>query len=93
MTIHLSKGANAVISASGHDAIVIRLTWDVPEHYELDASAFMLTSNGVVPNDESMIFFNQPVSLDDAVHYHNEKQLFTLDFNKLNRQFKKLPLP
>jgi stress response protein SCP2 len=90
MTINLSKGANAIVSASGHDAIIVRLVWQVPEHYELDASAFMLNANGAVPNDEAMIFFNQPVSPDGAVHYHNEKQLFTLDLKKLNPAIQKI---
>lgn len=90
MSITITKGSNAVISATGHDAIIIKLNWKVPEQYELDASAFMLNADGVVPNDDSMIFFNQPVSPDNALHYHNEKQLFTLDLNKLNAAIQKI---
>ena len=84
MTTPLLKGSNALISASGQDAIIVRLSWNVPDNYELDASAFMLNANGTVPNDDNMIFFNQPASPDDAVHYHNEKQLFTIALSKLN---------
>lgn len=90
MTTNLIKGSNILISASAQDAIVVRLSWNVPESCELDASAFMLDNSGIVPNDDSMIFFNQPISLDKALHYHNDKQLFTLALSKLNPTIQKI---
>jgi stress response protein SCP2 len=90
MTIQLQKGSNALISASGNDGIIVHLSFSVPEKYELDASAFMLNNKGVVLNDETMIFFNQPASPDGAVHYHNQKQLFTVALSKLNPAVEKI---
>jgi stress response protein SCP2 len=90
MTLQLAKGSNTVISASGQDAIVVSLNWDVPRNYELDASAFMLNAAGKVLNDESMIFFNQPASQDDAVHYLAKKKQFTIALNKLNPVIEKI---
>ena len=90
MTINLQKGSNALISASGQDAIIVHLGWKVPENYELDASAFMLNASGTVLNDDNMIFFNQPASPDGAVHYHNDKQLFTIALSRLNPAIQKI---
>lgn len=61
------------------DILTIQLNWTVPSAYELDASAFMLNSAGKVPNDEAMIFFNQPTSLDDALQYDANKRSFTVN--------------
>jgi stress response protein SCP2 len=83
MTIDLTKGANALISASAQDAIIITVTWNAPSAYEVDASAFMLNEQNRVLNDDAMIFFNQPASPDQALHYHADKRLFTLALTKL----------
>jgi stress response protein SCP2 len=90
MTTHLLKGSNALISASRQEGIIVHVSWNVPEHYDVDASAFMLNSKGVVPNDDSMIFFNQPASPDNAVHFYPEKQVFTLALSKLNPAIEKI---
>ena len=48
----------------------ICLGWDVKDgRCELDASAFMLADNGKVPGDEWFIFYGQPDSPDNGVHY------------------------
>lgn len=90
MTTHLLKGSNALISASEQDAIIVKLNWNVPEPYELDTCAFLLNADGSVPNDEHMVFFNQPTSPDSAVHYHKEQQLFSIALNKLNPAIQKI---
>ena len=48
----------------------ICLGWDIKDgRVELDASAFMLCDNGKVPGDEWFIFYGQPDSPDNGVHY------------------------
>lgn len=69
MVTTLLKDSNILIRTSVQDLLTIRLNWIAPDDYELDASAFMLTSSGNVPDDEAMIFFNQPKSVDNALHY------------------------
>ena len=90
MITNLLKGSNLLISTSAQDVFTIRLNWTVPDGYELDASAFMLTSSGKVPNDEAMIFFNQPKSVDNALHYDAGKRCFSLNLKKLNPEIQKI---
>lgn len=90
MEAHLSKGANLPVSSSGQDVLTIQLNWTVPNSYELDASAFMLNTNGKVPNDEAMIFFNQPNSPDNAVQYDAYKRSFSVNLKKLNSDIQKI---
>ncbi len=48
----------------------ICLGWDIKDgRCELDASAFMLGQNGKVPGDEWFIFYGQPDSPENSVHY------------------------
>jgi len=90
MTTLLTKGANTLVSASAKEAIIIRLSWKVPASYEVDASAFLLNPQNQVDNDDGMVFFNQPVSPDQAIHFHADKHLFTLALNKLNVTVQKI---
>ena len=90
MTQTLTKGSNTLVSASGQDALIVKLSWRVPEHYDLDASAFLLTNSGKVPNDEAMIFFNQPTSPDNAVQFHADKKIFTIALQNLNPAIEKM---
>jgi stress response protein SCP2 len=52
------------------EQLKICLGWDVKDgRVELDASAFMLGDNGKVPGDEWFIFYGQPDSPDNGLHY------------------------
>ena len=52
------------------EQLKICLGWDVKDgRVELDASAFMLCDNGKVPGDEWFIFYGQPDSPDNGLHY------------------------
>ena len=65
MAVVLSKGGNVSLTkeAPGLKRIQIGLGWDVRstdgQDFDLDAMAFMLTSEGRVRNDSDFIFFNQ----------------------------------
>lgn len=68
MAINLTKGQRINI---GLQKVGVGLGWDPNEasgqDYDLDASAFMLGSNGKLPTDSHFIFFNNKLSPDGAV--------------------------
>lgn len=68
MAINLQKGQRETI---GFSRIEVGLGWDPNQgtgsEFDLDASAFMLGSNGVIPQDEYFIFYNNKFSPDGAV--------------------------
>ena len=68
----LSKGERFNISQAAPDLkkMAIALGWQVTEaghSYEIDVSAFMLGSDGKVPNDKYLIFYNNLQSSDGSV--------------------------
>jgi len=75
MAISLSKGGNVSLtkSAPGLTNILIGLGWDARATdgagFDLDASAFLLTTEGKVRGDTDFIFFNQPESADGSVKH------------------------
>jgi tellurium resistance protein TerD len=75
MAISLSKGGNVSLtkSAPGLTNILIGLGWDARATdgaaFDLDASAFLLTTEGKVRSDADFIFFNQPASADGSVKH------------------------
>jgi tellurium resistance protein TerD len=75
MAISLSKGGNVSLSKSapGLTNILIGLGWDARATdgagFDLDASGFMVTSEGKVRSDADFIFFNQPASADGSVKH------------------------
>jgi tellurium resistance protein TerD len=75
MAISLSKGGNVSLtkSAPGLTNILIGLGWDTRATdgaaFDLDASAFLLTTEGKVRSDADFIFFNQKESVDGSVKH------------------------
>lgn len=79
----------------------ICLGWDVKDgRCELDASAFMLGSGGRVPGDEWFIFYGQPDSPDNGVHYKVFKDdprspddaAVDLDLDRVDQRVEKIAL-
>ncbi|MDE5782756.1 MAG: TerD family protein [Prevotella sp.] len=77
MAIYLEKGQNTQLSL---DIFHIGLGWDVQEDnssdedFDLDVSAFMLTINKIIPNDDYLVFYNsanrvRPSNLSQIVSY------------------------
>jgi tellurium resistance protein TerD len=68
MAINLTKGQRIEIGLS---KVGIGLGWDPNEgtgfDFDLDASAFMLGENKKIPKDEFFVFYNNPLSPDNAV--------------------------
>jgi len=75
MAISLSKGGNVSLtkSAPGLTNILIGLGWDARATdgagFDLDASGFLLTTEGKVRSDADFVFFNQPASADGSVKH------------------------
>ena len=66
--INLQKGQRIEIGLS---KVGVGLGWDPNQStgydFDLDASAFMLGENGKLPQDEYFVFYNNPLSPDQAV--------------------------
>ena len=73
MAISLQKGGNVNLSkeAPGLAKVLLGLGWDVRASdgaaYDLDASAFMLTTSGKVRTDADFLFYNNLKSADGSV--------------------------
>jgi tellurium resistance protein TerD len=73
MAISLQKGGNVNLSktAPGLSDVIVGLGWDVRvtdgAAYDLDGSAFLLTSNGKVSADNDFIFYGNKKSTDGSV--------------------------
>lgn len=69
MAINLQKGQRVSLDG-GLTQVGIGLGWDPNEgtgyDFDLDASAFMLGSNGKLPKDEYFVFYNNQTSPDGA---------------------------
>ena len=68
MAINLVKGQNIEIGLS---RVGVGLGWDpnptTGHDFDLDASCFLLGSNGKLPSDQHFVFYNNPKSPDKAV--------------------------
>lgn len=75
MAINLNKGGNVNLSkeAPNLENVLIGLGWDARatdgQAFDLDASVFMVKSDGKVPNDSHFIFYNQLKSPDGSVEH------------------------
>lgn len=74
MAISLQKGQKVDLTKSnpGLTKIIIGLGWDTNKYdggkdFDLDASVFLLNSEGKVTDDKNFVFFNNPKSPDGAV--------------------------
>lgn len=75
MAISLSKGGNISLSktAPGLTRIIVGLGWDTRSTdgaaFDLDASAFLLKSDGKVRSSSDFVFYNQLKSSDGSVEH------------------------
>lgn len=80
MAISLSKGGNLSLSKTDPNLkkLLIGLGWDVRatsgQDFDLDASAFLLTSTGKVRGDHDFIFYNQLKSADGSVEHTGDNR-------------------
>lgn len=80
MSVSLLKGGNVSLSKSapGLTKLVIGLGWDTRStdgsEFDLDGSAFLLTSNGKVRSDSDFIFYNNLAAADGSVEHTGDNR-------------------
>ncbi len=78
MSVSLSKGGNVSLSkaAPSMKNVLVGLGWDARstdgQDFDLDASAFLLASNGKVRGDSDFIFYNNLTSSDGSSRVIND---------------------
>ena len=92
MSVSLSKGGNVSLSkeAPGLTRILVGLGWDVRAtdgaEFDLDASVFLLNTDGRVRSDSDFIFYNNLTSADGSVeHTGDNLNLFEFDGDRIKR--------
>ena len=82
MAINLSKGDKIDLTKESISLknIGIGLGWDMNEggsnyDFDLDASAFMLISNGRIPNDNYFVFYNNLISDDGSIVHQGDNRV------------------
>lgn len=80
MSVSLNKGGNVNLTKSTPDLskIIVGLGWETRSTsgyaFDLDASAFMLTSNGKVRSDKDFIFYNELQSVCGSVKHMGDNR-------------------
>ncbi|MDR2187668.1 MAG: TerD family protein [Azonexus sp.] len=80
MAISLQKGGNVNLSktAPSMSKMLVGLGWDVRAtdgaEFDLDASAFLLSTSGKVRSDADFIFYNQSKSTDGSVEHGGDNR-------------------
>lgn len=72
MPVALNKGGNVSLSKEEPNLrrVLVGLGWDAAgANYDLDASAFLLTTQGRVRSDNDFVFYNQPASPEGSVRH------------------------
>lgn len=80
MAVSLSKGGNISLDKEepGVKKVIVGLGWDARAtdgaDFDLDASCFMLGSNGKVRSDADFIFYNQMTSSDGSIQHMGDNR-------------------
>ena len=71
MTADIQKGSRIDLTKTRPDLsqLAIRISWESPDSYDIDAAVFMADQNGHCPDDSSMIFYGNSVSTDQSVQH------------------------
>ncbi len=92
----VQKGQKVSIgSGTSLHAITACFGWNTKNPLcDVDVSAFLLGANGKVLGDEWFVFYGQTDSPDKSTVLHldstTDREIITVDFNKLNRSVKKI---
>lgn len=71
MAADIQKGSRIDLTKTRPDLsqLAIRINWESPDSYDIDAAVFMADQNGHCPDDSSMIFYGNSVSTDQSVQH------------------------
>lgn len=85
MSTMLAPGQNLSITRQNPHSqeVTVDFSWDAPRGTELDSSAFALTAQGRVRNDDDFIFYNQPDLAGGGIRRAPEGRRFTVDLQRL----------
>jgi tellurium resistance protein TerD len=108
MSVSLNKGGRISLSkeAPGLKKIKVGLGWDTNAtdtgaDFDLDASLFMLDSNGKVTEDNDFIFFNNLKSSDGSVEHagdnltgegEGDDEVINIDLSKIDSKYQTLAI-
>lgn len=90
------RGQKTVLQLQpGHQRLKVCFGWNVKDaRCDVDASAFMLTNTGRVPNDDWFVFYGSPQSPDHSVKIVNssalDRQVIEVDLDLLNTEVQKI---
>ncbi|MDT8406030.1 MAG: TerD family protein [Methylococcales bacterium] len=105
MAVSLAKGGNVNLSkeAPGLNKILVGLGWDARvtdgAAFDLDASGFLLTTDGKVRNDQDFCFYNNKSVADGAVVHQGDNltgagdgddEVIEVELNKLSSDIDKV---
>lgn len=85
MSTMLAPGQNLSITRQNPHSqeIAVDFSWDAPRGTEVDSSAFALTAQGRVRNDDDFVFYNQPSLAGGGIRRAPEGRRFTVDLQRL----------
>lgn len=98
MKAEIQKGSRIDLTKTrpGLSQLSIRISWEIPDSYDIDAAVFMADQNGHCPDDSSMIFYGNSVSTDRSVKHSaiaetgKSTEIFHIDLPLITSSIEKL---
>ncbi|MCM3570170.1 TerD family protein [Neobacillus mesonae] len=92
MPVQVQKGARLDITKnqSNRTNLNVEIVWETTEPLDIDSSIFMVGSDGKCLNDESIIFYGNPISADGSIqhavskHPTKNSEQFQIDLKKVS---------
>ena len=94
----LRKGQKTSLNSQGQTVSKLKVCfgWNIIDaRCDMDASAFMISKNGKVPDDSWFVFYSQTDSPDGSVKFAHDtsgkdREVFTIDLAKMNEAIQKV---
>ncbi|WP_090991361.1 TerD family protein [Bacillus sp. OV322] len=97
MTTIVARGQKTDITKTnpGLHQLLVGLNWNAPISMEVDASAFLVSANGIITKEEDFVFYGQPFSSCQSVKLNQQaigglKQEFMVDLNRIPQNVQKI---
>jgi len=97
MSVLCNKGEGLALTKSHPQLrkIVIRIGWDSilytgDEDFDLDTAVFLLDENGQVEDENDLIFYNNPISVDGGVVHTGDEEEVKIDLTRISATVHKL---
>ena len=94
----LRKGQKTLLNSGEHELKRMKVCfgWNVTDNRcDIDASAFLITGTGKVPDDSWFVFYSQTESPDNSVIFtvdssKKDREIISVDLDKINPQIQKI---